>query len=48
MLKKGELQDRLREVILCNVPSGGTGNEAHCHESMSGLDVTVWWVLLFC
>ena len=45
--KKGVLQDRLREAILLNVPVD-FGNEAHHHESMSGLDVTAqWqWVLL--
>ncbi len=43
--KKGELQDRLREAILLNVPVA-SGNEACCHESMSGLDVTAQWVLL--
>ncbi len=36
--KKGVLQDRLREAILLNVPVD-FGNEAHHHESMSGLDV---------
>jgi len=43
--KKGELQERLREAILLNVPVA-TGNEARRHESMSGLDVTARWVLL--
>jgi hypothetical protein len=37
--KKGELQERLREAILLNVPVA-TGNEARRHESMSGLDMT--------
>jgi hypothetical protein len=43
--KKGELQERLKEAILLNVPVA-TGNEARRHESMSGLDVTARWVLL--
>jgi hypothetical protein len=37
--KKGKLQARLREAILQNVPVA-VGNEAHRHDSMSGLDVT--------
>ncbi len=45
--EKGELQDRLREAILLNVPvASGGGDAVRCHESMSGLDVTARWELL--
>ena len=43
--KKADLQARLREVILQNVPVA-VGNEARRHDSMTGLDVTAEWVLL--
>jgi hypothetical protein len=43
--KKGELQARLREAILLNVPVA-SGDEACRHESMAGSDVTARWVLL--
>jgi hypothetical protein len=43
--KKADLQARLREVILQNVPVA-VGNEARRHDFMTGLDVTAEWVLL--
>jgi hypothetical protein len=43
--KKGELQDRLKEAVVNNVPVA-LGNELRRHESMGGLDVTARWVLL--
>jgi hypothetical protein len=45
--KKGELQDRLREAILLNVPVASEGGDVVCrHESTAGMDVTVYWELL--
>ncbi len=43
--KKGELQERLKEVVINNVPVA-LGNEPRCHKSMAGLDVTARWELL--
>jgi hypothetical protein len=43
--KKADLQARLREAILQNVPVA-VGNEPPRHDSMMGLDVTAQWVLL--
>jgi hypothetical protein len=43
--KKADLQARLREAILQNVPVA-VGNEARRHDSMTGLDLTAEWVLL--
>ncbi len=43
--RKSNLQDRLKEEILLNVPVA-LGNEAHRHDWMAGLDVTAKWELL--
>ena len=43
--EKEELRARLKEAIELNVPIA-SGNEAPCHESMSGLDVTARWEML--
>ncbi len=45
--KKDDLQARLKEVIVLNVPvASGGGESVRRHESMSGLDVMVRWELL--
>jgi hypothetical protein len=43
--KKGELQDRLKEAVVNNVPVA-LGNELRRHKSMGGLDAAVRWELL--
>jgi hypothetical protein len=43
--KKGELQERLKEVVINNVPVA-SGKKPRRHECMGGLDVTARWELL--
>jgi hypothetical protein len=44
-VNKEELRARMKEAIELNVPIASS-NEAPCHESMSGLEVTARWEML--